>query len=208
MADSSPMSEFTSFKSDDDDARKNERFHLFPKERLEAVSMVSGFVGVGTGFYEGIKHSSLRYLTENGHRLPRTVGGWYFYHKKKNYVMILQGCKDGLKQGTKFSIGVTTFFGIELLIDKYLRNNTIDFLNTTGAGMLMAGIYGSWNRLSRVQTIGYIRKGGLLGLSMGFAQDLMIWTRGGRIWYIDKLGIKNPRIQNSNQNLNQNTVKA
>lgn len=177
------------------DWRRNERFHMFPGERMKAFAIAGGVVGALSGFYSGIKHASLQYLTENGHRLPRTVGGWYFYHKKKNYVMIIKGCQQGTKLAVKYALGVTAFFGTELLIDKYLRNGTIDFLNTTFAGMLWAGVHGKWTQLSRVQIVNQVKRGGFLGLSIGIAQDLMIWTRGGRIWYIDRLGIKNPRFE-------------
>lgn len=165
------------------DLRRNERFHLLPAERLEFVATLGGIVGAVTGFYDGIKTSSLRYLTENGHRLPRTVGGWYFYHKKKNYIMIIHGFRRGLVHGIKYSLGVTTFFGIELLLDE--AKTHIDFTNTGAAGLLLGGLYGGWNRLSRVQTIGYMRRGAVMGLCVGIAQDIMINARGGRIWYVD-----------------------
>lgn len=177
------------------DANASERFHLVPADRLKAVAVVGSLVGGLAGVYEGVKLSSLRYLTENGHRLPRTVGGWYFYHKKKNYVMIINGCREGLKQGTKFSLAMAGFFGLEHLLDHYVRNDTIDFTSTTVSGAVVAALFASYNRLSRVQTINYIQKGAGLGLSLGVAQDLMIWTRGGRIWYLEKLGVYNSRFE-------------
>lgn len=176
-----------------EDARINERFHLFPKQRLEAVAIAGGIIGGLSGFYDGITISSLRYLTENGHRLPRTVGGWYFYHKKKNYVMIVDGFKQGFKQGGKLSLAVTGFFGLEAFFDRYIRKDTIDMFNTTAAAMITCGVYGVYNRLSRIQTIKYIKRGSLMGLSLGFSQDMLVWIRGGRIWYMDSLGIQNPR---------------
>lgn len=174
------------------DLRINERFHLFPFERLQALSMTSGVIGGFSGVYDGIKSSSLRYLTENGHRLPKTVGGWYFYHKKKNYVMIIAGAKNGVRQGLKYSVAVGGFFGLEWLIDTYVRG-TIDFMNTTAAATIFSGFYSAYNKLSRVQSIGYIKKGGALGLSLGITQDLLIFARGGRVWYLDKLGIRIPK---------------
>lgn len=179
----------------DTDMRIHERFHLYPKDRLQAVAIVGGIIGAFSGFYDGVSMASLRYLTENGHRLPRKVGGWYFYHKKKNYVMIMNGCKEGLKQGTKLSLTVTGFFGLEAFFDTYVRHNTIDLLNTTAAAMITCGVYGVYHRLSKVQTIKYVKRGALLGLSLGFSQDMLIWIRGGRIWYLESLGIVNPRIQ-------------
>lgn len=177
------------------DANASERFHMVPSDRLKAVAAVGGLVGGFAGVYEGVKLSSLRYLTENGHRLPRTVGGWYFYHKKKNYVMIINGCREGLKQGTKYSLAVAGFFGLEHLLDHYVRNDTIDFASTTVSGMAVAALFASYNRLSRVQTVNYIQKGAGLGLSLGVAQDMMIWARGGRVWYLEKLGVANTRFE-------------
>lgn len=172
----------------------NERFHLFPYQRLGAVASVGGLIGAFSGFYEGIKIGSLRYLIENSHRLPRTVGGWYFYHKKKNYVMIVGGCKLALVQGAKYSGAMTGLFGIEAIID-YIRG-TIDFASTTAAATITAGTYAWYTQLSRMQSANYMKKGALLGLSLGVTQDLIIWRRGGHIWYMDKLGVVNPQTVN------------
>ncbi|CUM65470.1 uncharacterized protein PRCAT00003112001 [Priceomyces carsonii] len=171
----------------------NDRFHLRPAERMKAVASVSALIGGMTGLYEGIKTSSLRYLAENGHRLPRNVGGWYFYHKRKNYVMIINGCKEGVKLGLKFSTAVTGFFGLEWFIDSYVRNGTIDFLNTTIAATISSSVYALYRGLSGTQMRSYMKKGCALGLSFGISQDLLIFVRGGHIWYLDGLGIKNPR---------------
>lgn len=65
------------------DVRRNERFHLVPRKRLEALVTTSGLIGAMIGFYDGVKISSLRYLTENAHRMPKTVGGWYFIIKEE-----------------------------------------------------------------------------------------------------------------------------
>lgn len=182
------MSTGVSVESEEIDLKANERFHLYPQERLESFAAVSGFIGVLSGFYSGVKSSSLRYLTENGHRLPRTVGGWYFYHKKKNYVMIVNGLKEGVKLGLKYSIAITGFFGLEWIIDTYIRRGTIDLFNTAAAAMTTSAAYAIYHKLSRIQAKSYIMRGAGLGLSLGFAQDIMIHSRGGRIWYFDKLG--------------------
>lgn len=170
--------------SDKPDLLRSERFHLKPYDRLMAVATVSGAIGMSLGFYEGIKLSSLRYLTENAHRLPTTVGGWYFYHKKKNYVMVIAGCKQAVKYGLKYSLGVSSFFAIEAGLD-YVRH-TKDFLNTTLAGTLMAFAYGTSKHMSRVQRLNYVKKGGFLALMLGIGQDFLISARGGDIWYVNK----------------------
>ncbi|ODV79423.1 uncharacterized protein CANTADRAFT_52307 [Suhomyces tanzawaensis NRRL Y-17324] len=173
--------------ADAPDLRVNERLHLYPYERLEALSITSGIVGGLAGFYDGLKSSSLRYLTENGHRLPQTVGGWYFYHKKKNYVMIVTGGKTAVHQGLKYSMSVGGFFGLEYLIDTYVRGGTKDFMNTTVAAGLFAGAYGKYYHLSRIQVRNYVRNGTMLGLMLGLAQDMLIYRRGGSVWYVDKM---------------------
>lgn len=172
------------------DLRANERFHMYPEERLKSIAIIGGAIGGFSGFYEGIKTSSLRYLIENGHRLPRNVGGWYFYHKKKNYVMIKSGFLTGMKLGVKYSFMVSSFFGLEWIFDTYVRNNTIDCLNTMASSGIFFTGYGMYRSLSKSQVINYARRGTALGLSVGIAQDLMIWSRGGHVWYLNKLGLK------------------
>lgn len=167
------------------DENRKERFHLPTQERLTAVALASGIVGSGVGFFEGIKISSLRFLTENGHRLPTTVGGWYFYHKKKNYVMILGGAREAAKVGAKFCFGVTSFFGLEAAID-YARG-TKDFLSTAASSTAIAWGYGAWKQMTPVQRMTYVKKGGLMGLGLGIIQDAMIWNRGGHVWYMHLL---------------------
>lgn len=167
------------------DPLRNERFHLKPYDRLMAVATASGVIGAGLGFYEGIKMSSLRYLTENAHRLPKTVGGWYFYHKKKNYVMVIGGCQQALKTGVKYLLGVSTFFLLEAGLD-FIRQTT-DFANTVVAGTTVAFAYGTSKHMSRVQRLNYVKKGGFLALMLGLGQDFLISARGGDVWYHSKL---------------------
>lgn len=167
------------------DPLRNERFHLKPYDRIMAVATLSGVIGGGLGFYEGIKLSSLRYLTENAHRLPKTVGGWYFYHKKKNYVMVIAGGKTAIKYALKYSLGVSSFFLLEAGLD-YVRKTT-DFLNTTVAGTLVAYGHGTSKHMSRVQKLNYVKKGGFLALMLGIGQDLMISARGGDLWYVNQV---------------------
>lgn len=166
---------------DPPDPLKNERFHLIPKDRIGAIATISGTLGAGVGMYEGVKLSSLRYLSENAHRLPRTVGGWYFYHKKKNYVMITSGCKQAVNTGLKYATGVSAFFILEAAIDEV--RHTKDFLSTTAAGAFVAFAHGTYKKMSPVQRILHVRKGALLALALGIGEDLMIYSRGGDPWY-------------------------
>lgn len=174
----------------------NQRFHMYPRKRIEALASTAGTVGMLAGFYDGTKESSLRYLVENGHRLPRTVGQWYFYHKRKNYVMVLDGTRSAFRQGLKYSAAVGSVFALEALIDTHVRNGTVDFGSTTVAAATVPGIYGIMLGFTRIQTMNLVRRGAAFGLSLGIAQDLLIFARGGRVWYLDALGIKQSRSLN------------
>lgn len=162
----------------------NERLHLVPRDRLAVVATVGGMIGGPLGLYEGIKKSSLRYLTENAHRLPKNVGGWYFYHKKKNYVMITLGCKEAVRTGIKYSSFVTTFFAIEATLD-YIRG-TIDFMNTTLSGAALTYGYASYKKMSLVLKWKLVKKGTVFSFGLGLIQDYMIHRRGGHTWYYDR----------------------
>lgn len=170
----------------------SQRLHLFPKERISTVAVVASMVGAGQGFFSGVKMASLRYLTENAHRLPRTVGGWYFYHKKKNYIMLLAGFRLAASLALKYSAGASVFLGLEAGLD-YIRGNT-DFLNTTTVGAVASYVFGSTNHMTRVQKWNYVKKGSFLALGYGMVQDAMIYGRGGHLWY----------TQYSGQNINNN----
>ncbi|KAI5950920.1 hypothetical protein KGF54_003994 [Candida jiufengensis] len=164
--------------------RNNQRFHLFPKDRIEALATTSGLIGIFAGFYDGIQKTSNRYLVENGHRLPRTKGGWYFYHKRKNYELIVGGTSQAIKTGLKFSSIVGCFFLLEYSLD--LIRGQIDFLNTTIAAALGSTIYTRYKQLSYIQSRKMIIKGTISGFILGIIQDLLINARNGNVWYINE----------------------
>ncbi|OBA23320.1 hypothetical protein METBIDRAFT_104071 [Metschnikowia bicuspidata var. bicuspidata NRRL YB-4993] len=164
-----------------EDLKPNQRLHLYPQERLQTVGAIAAMAGSAQGFFNGVKLSSLRYLTENAHRLPKTVGGWYFYHKKKNYIMLLAGFRQAATLAIKYSAGASAFLGLEAGLD-YVRGTT-DFLNTTAVGTVSSYIFGSANHMTRVQKWSFVKKGSLLALCYGMAQDALIYGRGGNVWY-------------------------
>lgn len=165
-----------------EDTRNNQRFHMFPIERIKTVSALVGTLGFFSGFYKGIKVASLQYLTENSHRLPKNVGGWYFYHKKKNYVMLTLGVKSGFGLSVKFMAMISSFFMLEAGLD-YLRNQ-IDFINTTISAAVLFSGYGHYKQLSRYQWLQYSKRGTLFGLALGIGQDLLRYNRSGEVWYL------------------------
>lgn len=104
--------------------------------------------------------------------------------------MLLDGGKSAFRTGLKYSFNVTTFFGLEAVIDTI--RGEIDFLNTLSATVLYAGAYGYVNSLSKIQIKNYLKKGAALGLSLGITQDILRYSRGSDIWYMSKLGISSP----------------
>lgn len=166
------------------DPLRDERFHLATPDRLRFVAASGAFVGAGLGFYAGIKQASMRYLTENAHRLPKTVGGWYFYHKKKNYVMIMGGLRGAVLLAARYSAAVAAFFAAEALFDKVRR--TRDLFSTAAAAAAGAWGYGAYRHMSTVQTVGYVRRGAVVGLGLGLVQDAMVHARGGHVWYLTR----------------------
>lgn len=169
----------------DIDDLRNERLHLTPLNRLQALASTSAIIGSMLGFYEGVQKSAARYLVENAHRLPTTKGGWYFYHKRKNYEMIVGGMTGGVKTGMKFGGFVAALSFFESSLD-YGRGQ-IDFVNTTLTCFVGTGLYTRYKQLSVLQASKMIRKGTIVGLMLGVAQDMMIYARGGKVWYSDEV---------------------
>lgn len=54
----------------------------------------------------GGRAAGLRFLAENAHNPPKTVRGWYFYNKTKNYRMMWAGLRDG----TRGAVSIVSYF--------------------------------------------------------------------------------------------------
>ncbi|KTW26773.1 hypothetical protein T552_02774 [Pneumocystis carinii B80] len=104
------------------------RLNLPIISRLILYTSVTSLISLTLGSIVGGKKSGLRFLAENAHRLPKTIQGWYFYHKTKNYYIMLGGIKTGLKYAFRASFWVNSYLGIEYILD-YVRK-CIDAGNT------------------------------------------------------------------------------
>lgn len=62
--------------------------------------IISSYCGLGLGALLGARRASLVYLAENAHRMPVTKGGWYMYHKHRNYAIIRGAARRALPTGT------------------------------------------------------------------------------------------------------------
>jgi hypothetical protein len=115
------------------------RASLEPKTRVFLISSMGGFWGFSMGAFLGAKHSGLQYLAENAHRLPTTVQGWYFYHKTKNYRMMLGGVKRGMRFAAKTG-GMCFMYGaIEAGLDE--ARGEADVFNSVAAGMTTGTLF-------------------------------------------------------------------
>ncbi|RDW82717.1 hypothetical protein BP6252_03829 [Coleophoma cylindrospora] len=163
------------------EARKDSRLSLPFAVRLPTAMAVSFAAGVGLGLSHGSQAAGLRFRAEHAHKLPTTQQGWFLYHKSKNYHMFLGGIKDGLKMGTKVSMGTAAFFSIEDLLDRY--RGTKDFLNTVVASLSVTGGFSLWNQFSLTAAARTARTGLVIGLAYGLVQDALGAARGRRPEY-------------------------
>lgn len=74
----------------------------------------------------------MQYLAENAHRPPKTVEGWYFYHKTKNYRVMARGFQAGAQYGAKLAALTLCFVCAEGLAD--IIREKADFWNSLLAG--------------------------------------------------------------------------
>ncbi|KAI8375587.1 hypothetical protein EDC96DRAFT_551419 [Choanephora cucurbitarum] len=130
------------------------RAGLDTKQRLLLMTSVGGFWGFGIGAFLGARHSGLQYLAENAHKLPTTVQGWYFYHKTKNYRMMLGGVKRGVRFAGKTG-GLCLLYGaIESAMDD-IRGEP-DLLNSVAAGVTTGTVFSAlsnvvWNFFQEIE---------------------------------------------------------
>jgi hypothetical protein len=103
------------------------------KPRLVLMTSIGGLWGFAIGTYLGGKQTSFQYLAENAHKLPTTVQGWYFYHKTKNYKVILGGIKRGARMAIPTGAICLAYGAIEAGLDDVRKE--ADVFNSVMAGM-------------------------------------------------------------------------
>ncbi|ORX45466.1 hypothetical protein DM01DRAFT_239652, partial [Hesseltinella vesiculosa] len=123
------------------------RAGLTVKPRLVAMTGMGSLWGFGIGAFLGGRQSGLQYLAENAHRLPTTVQGWYFYHKTKNYRVMLGGIKRGARYAFKTGGLCLVYGAIEAGMDD-IRGEA-DVFNSVAAGISTATLFASLTKLPR-----------------------------------------------------------
>ncbi|EMR09095.1 hypothetical protein PNEG_02441 [Pneumocystis murina B123] len=160
----------------------DDRLNLPLISRLILYTSVSSFLSFTLGSIVGGKKSGLRFLVENAHRLPQTVQGWYFYHKTKNYYVMLGGIKVGLKYAFRTSLWVNIYLGMEYILD-YVRK-CIDAGNTVLASVLSGLIFSYVHQFSYTMTLRIFYLTSSLGLINGVLQDILRYRNGQYVWYL------------------------
>jgi len=117
------------------DPKRTIRLEIPP--RFFYVTGTALVVGTAIGIVRGGRLAGMRFLAENVHRPPKTVQGWYFYNKTKNYKVMLGGLKgagmDSLRLGLTALGWVGTEEGLERLGWSDVR--------ATCAGVVTAGAF-------------------------------------------------------------------
>lgn len=115
------------------------------RPRLALMSIIGGFWGFTIGSYLGGKQTAYQYLAENAHKLPTTVRGWYFYHKTKNYKVMLGGIKRGVRMGIPTAAICLAYGGMEAALDDARKE--ADMFNSITAGMGTGVLFSAMSKL-------------------------------------------------------------
>ena len=124
-------------------ASKMERLSLPFPARLPVAIFAALVAGGALGLSQGGKMAGMRFRAEHAHVFPTTTTGWYFYHKTKNYHIMLGGLKEGLKMGARVSFWAGSLLVVEEALDRSRRSKS--FLSTTIAGLSVAGAFSAWS---------------------------------------------------------------
>lgn len=115
------------------------RAGLTTTPRLLLMTGIGSFWGFSIGAFLGGRQSGLQYLAENAHKLPTTVQGWYFYHKTKNYRMMLGGVKKGVRYAGKTGGLCLLYSSLEAALDDV--RGEADVFNSVAAGISTGTVF-------------------------------------------------------------------
>ncbi|KAI9013202.1 hypothetical protein BC832DRAFT_549036 [Gaertneriomyces semiglobifer] len=146
--------------------------------QLGMAGAIGGFI---SGFYLGGRQRSYQFLAENAHRRPQTVGGWYYYHKYKNYEIAHFGFKSGFKYAGRFALISAGFGAAEAVLEQVTGKES--WVNTVGAGLAASVAFSAANRLTRQYTKYAILFGLGSSLMVGLLQDSYGWVYGESVKY-------------------------
>ncbi|KAJ7283854.1 hypothetical protein C8J57DRAFT_956575, partial [Mycena rebaudengoi] len=136
--------------------------------RMYTVPLGAMVLGGVIGVNRGARLASMRFLAENAHRMPTTQQGWYYYHKTKNYRVMLGGLRGAARDSGY--LGLVTVGWV--CAEEGLRLAGWGAVAQSGAGAATGGLLSCVYRLgwkTTRQTVG-------LGLAGGVIMDLAQWS--------------------------------
>ncbi|KAJ3089803.1 hypothetical protein HK102_005469 [Quaeritorhiza haematococci] len=170
------------------DAERQEAAASLPPQllwttKITLAGAISGFV---SGAYIGGSRRGLQFLAENAHRLPRTVGGWYQYHRHKQHEMIHAAMMSGFKYGARFGVISATFCTVEQVAEWGRGGIEKEgYPNTALAGFATAALFSMTAGLSFQYAKYALLFGGASGLGIGLLQDAYGLSYGYSLRYPD-----------------------
>lgn len=121
----------------DEPAEKPNAIRITIPERYYLLPGTAIIVGTTIGLFRGSRRESLRFLAENVHRPPTTVGGWYLYNKTKNYRVILGGLKEAGADAAR--LGATAMGWVA--IEEGCKRAGVEDIGEVAAGLGTAGVF-------------------------------------------------------------------
>ena len=144
--------------------------------------------GIVSGFWMGSRRRGLQFLAENSHRLPRTKGGWFYYHRFKNYAMIRGGTHSAVRYAGKCGGLSLLFFGSEQLAEYFVGENSF---NAVAAGLSTSLLHSIHQSMSMQLTRRAMLLGVSCGVGIGCLTELYKCLQNGK-------SIKEPRLPDFN----------
>lgn len=162
-----------------EDTKSEVLMHVDPPTLYSVKLCLSSFAsGMGVGAYISGIARSRQFLAENVHRLPTTKGGWFEYHKAKNYAVFNQAGIGAVKYGIKFTAISACYASIEQKLESKFGEG---FYNATASGFATSILFSAFNRLSVPSTKYAVLFGTGVGLFIGGLQDCYLYLNGTSI---------------------------
>jgi len=138
-------------------------------DHVRVFGASGALAGLLFGIYVGARTRRLQFLAENAHRLPKTVKGWFYYHRERNYQCLKAAADEGIRQAVRFGSVMGGFAAIETAID--LVRQREDVVSTLMAGVTSTLVFSLVYQLPQSSTRRALMFGvGISGI-VGLLQD-------------------------------------
>nr|XP_019010777.1 uncharacterized protein I206_04080 [Kwoniella pini CBS 10737]OCF49558.1 hypothetical protein I206_04080 [Kwoniella pini CBS 10737] len=207
----SDLAEPSSTSSSSSSSSQQTRINLTVPTSLLILPPTAAIIGLSIGLVRGGNKSRLRFLAENAHRQPKTIQGWYFYTKTRNYRVFFGAAKTG----SRFALGLGGATAVYVLLDESIgfirerlvgvkeriswRNGGVAWEDGALSGGIMGLGVGTIYRLPRPLFIRSIIMGTILGALTSTMQ--VAQAHIGRLRQEEEL-----KIQKTVPNKSENTV--